>query len=100
MLLLQHFICGLPFIRAILMGSKYQTNWPGHVGSGCGPDSTYIPSTRNMLHIVLGAQARCDVAEVQLFGDYLNLYGHSIAARGEQRRAREKRGGDDRGEVR
>lgn len=82
------------------MGSKYQTNWPGHVGSGCGPDSTYIPSTRNVLHIVLGAQARCDVAEVQLFGDYLNLYGHSIAARGEQRRVREKRGGDDRGEVR
>lgn len=32
------------------------------------------------------------MAEVHLFGDYLNLYGHSIAARGE-RTARE--GGDD-----
>lgn len=34
------------------------------------------------------------MAEVHLFGDYLNLYGHSIAARGE-RRARERGGGDD-----
>lgn len=53
-----------------------------------------------MLHIILGAQAGRDVAEVQFFGDYLNLYGHSIAARGEgeQRRARGE-GGCDR-EVR
>lgn len=49
--------------------------------TGCGPGSTYIPSTRNVLHIVLGAQARGDVAEVHLFGDYLNLHGHGIAAR-------------------
>lgn len=49
--------------------------------TGCGPGSTYIPSTRNVLHIVLGAQARGDVAEVHLFGDYLNLHGHAIAAR-------------------
>lgn len=34
------------------------------------------------------------MAEVHLFGDYLNLYGHSIAARGE-RRAREREGGGD-----
>ena len=62
-----------------------------HISSGCRPRSTYIPSTRNMLDIVLGAQAWGDVAEVHLFGDYLNLHGHSIAARGE-RRAREGKG--------
>lgn len=32
------------------------------------------------------------MAEVHLFGDYLNLHGHSIAAGGE-RRSREGRGG-------
>lgn len=67
------------------------TTWPMHISSGCRPRSTYIPSTRNMLDIVLGAQAWGDVAEVHLFGDYLNLHGHSIAARGE-RRAREGKG--------
>lgn len=66
------------------------TNWPRHMSSGCGPGSTYIPSTRNMLHIVLGAQARGDVAEVQLFGDYLNLYGGSIAARRRAERGKRK----------
>ena len=35
------------------------------------------------------------MAEVQLFGDYLNLYGHSIAARG-WRRAEEGIGGHGR----
>lgn len=41
------------------------------------PGSTYIPSARNVLHIVLGAQAGAHVAEVHLFGDYLNLRGHT-----------------------
>lgn len=31
------------------------------------------------------------MAEVQLFGDYLNLNGHSMAARGEERRGRQRR---------
>lgn len=64
-------------------------------------DRTYIPSTRNMLHIVLGAQAWGDMAEVQLFGDYLNLHGYSIAARGggmtEEGRGRVRRPGGMRG---
>lgn len=37
------------------------------------------------------------MAEVQLFGDYLNLYGHSIAARGgKERREGEGRDGERR----
>lgn len=34
---------------------------------------TYISSTRNMLDIVLRATSGGDMAEVQLFVDYLNL---------------------------
>lgn len=34
---------------------------------------TYVPSTRNMFDIVLGAQARSHVTVVHFFGDYLNL---------------------------
>lgn len=34
-----------------------------------------------MLHIVLGAQAGAHVAEVDLFGDYLNLRGHTAERR-------------------
>ncbi len=39
---------------------------------------TYVPSSRNMFDIVLGAQARSHVTVVQFFGDYLNLQ-HSTA---------------------
>lgn len=49
------------------------------------PGSTYIPSTRDMLHIVLGAQAGAHVAEVHLFGDYLNLCEHTAERREEWR---------------
>lgn len=38
-----------------------------------------------MLHIVLGAQAGAHVAEVHLFGDYLNLHGHTAERREEWR---------------
>lgn len=41
---------------------------------------TYVPSSRNMFDIVLGAQARSHVTVVQFFGDYLNLQ-HSTAGR-------------------
>lgn len=43
-------------------------------------DVTYVPSSRNMFDIVLGAQARSHVTVVQFFGDYLNLQ-HSTAGR-------------------
>lgn len=43
-------------------------------------DVTYVPSTRHMFDIVLGAQARSHVTVVQFFGDYLNLQ-HSTAGR-------------------
>lgn len=49
---------------------------------------TYVPSTRNMFDIVLGAQARSHVTVVHFFGDYLNLQ-HSTAGRGGGRDARE-----------
>lgn len=45
--------------------------------------STYIPTTRDMLDIVLGTQARCNMAVVHLFGDYLNLQ-HSMAGTGQK----------------
>lgn len=48
-----------------------------------------------MLHIVLWAQAWGDMAEVHLFGDYLNLHGYSIAARGEEREGSHQRMGED-----
>lgn len=40
---------------------------------------TYVPSTRNMFHIILGAQARRDVTVVHFFGEYLNLQQHGGA---------------------
>lgn len=40
------------------------------------------------------------MAEVQLFGDYLNLHGHSIAARGEKRTEQGRDRYDMRGRVR
>ena len=43
--------------------------------------STYFPSSRDMLHIVLGAQTRRYMAEVQFFGDYLNLHKYSTAGK-------------------
>lgn len=45
--------------------------------------STYIPTTRDMLDIVLGTQPRCNMAVVHLFGDYLNLQ-HSMAGTGQK----------------
>lgn len=45
--------------------------------------STYIPTTRDMLDIVLGTQARRNMAVVHFFGDYLNLQ-HSTAGIGQK----------------
>lgn len=63
---------------------------PAAHGPAC-PGSTYIPSARNVLHIVLGAQAGAHVAEVHLFGDYLNLRGHTAERREEWRTRRRRR---------
>lgn len=66
--------------HSIRASFKYFINRPAPVNSGGGPGCTYIPSTRNVLHIVLGAQACADVTEVQFLGDYLNLNGAGTAA--------------------
>lgn len=46
---------------------------PPYPECGSSSSGTYIATSRDMFDIVLGATARRDMAEVQLFVHYLNL---------------------------